>query len=55
MSDVASDAVMMRLRCSRTRKLKSQANCGAIRLRKLPHQQYCGRNCGCGPQFKTLV
>ncbi|MCI90821.1 hypothetical protein A2U01_0112115, partial [Trifolium medium] len=20
----------------------------------LPHQQYCGRNCGCGPQFKTL-
>ncbi|PNY10386.1 putative S-acyltransferase [Trifolium pratense] len=26
-----------------------------MRLRWLPHQQYCSRNCGCGPQFKTLV
>ncbi|MCI13960.1 hypothetical protein A2U01_0035084 [Trifolium medium] len=25
-----------------------------MRLRRLPHQQYCGRNCGCGPEFKTL-
>ncbi|MCI22139.1 receptor-like protein kinase [Trifolium medium] len=26
-----------------------------MRLRRLPHQQYCGRNYGCGPQFKTLM
>ncbi|MCI81185.1 hypothetical protein A2U01_0102457, partial [Trifolium medium] len=24
-------------------------------LRRLPHQQYYGRNCGCGLQFKTLM
>ncbi|PNX70365.1 DNA repair and recombination RAD54-like protein, partial [Trifolium pratense] len=44
----------MRLRCGRTRELRSHRNCGAMRLRWLPHQQYCGRNCGCGPQFKTV-
>ncbi|MCI87862.1 hypothetical protein A2U01_0109147, partial [Trifolium medium] len=25
-----------------------------MRLQNLPHQQYGGRNCGCGPQFKTF-
>ncbi|MCI38117.1 hypothetical protein A2U01_0059345, partial [Trifolium medium] len=49
MSDAASDAVRMRLQCGRTRELKSHRNCGTMRLQRLPHPQYCGRNCGCGP------
>jgi hypothetical protein len=46
---------LMRLKCIRTRDIKSHRNCSAMRLWTLPHQQYCGCNCGCRPHFKIMT